>query len=297
MTSKRRAATEEEEEEEEEEDAGRGERGGRAPGKQTKRPKFSLGTTAAAGGAWASGEENFGDGYAPMDHDDGNSQEEVEEEEEEEVEEEVEEEEEEEEEVEEEKPKPKPKSKRGKRGPGRPKGGGRKATPKFSAGKKRGRGRPRKTAADSEEENGNATEEEEEEEEEREALRRASWRATDVDLLKKSVMLFGLAPIHEIDIIVQGDGGNDEAGTSSAAAGTTARANRWEMIRQNFLDSSKNETAALRADAKYGVEDLRCVRCERLVYLRRRVATSASLNYHVPCPDDPRRRARAKTQI
>ena len=290
MTSKRRAATEEEEE-----DAGRGERGGRTPSKQTKRPKFSLGTTAAAGGAWASGEENFGDGYAPMDHDDGNSQEEVEEEEEDEVEEE----EEEEEEVEEEKPKPKPKSKRGKRGPGRPKGGGRKATPKFSASKKRGRGRPRKTPADSEEENGNATEEEEEEEEEeeREALRRASWRGADVDLLKKSVMLFGLAPIHEIDIIVQGDGGNDEAGTSSAATGTTVRASRWEMIRQNFLDSSKNETAALRADAKYGVEDLRCVRCERLVYLRRRVATSASLNYHVPCPDDPRRRARANTQI
>ena len=65
-------------------------------------------------------------------------------------------------------------------------------------------------------------------------------------------LLYGLAPVNEIDIMC---GGSENP--SPAFDDDGRQIGRWDMIRAALLDSAKNPSAEKRLDAAYGVEDVR----------------------------------------
>ena len=84
-------------------------------------------------------------------------------------------------------------------------------------------------------------------------FRQAEWRLQDVELVKKTVMLYGLAPINEIDIVC----GGTENAAPPVFDDEGRQVGRWDMIRNALLDSAKNPSAEKRLDSTYGVEDVR----------------------------------------
>lgn len=84
-------------------------------------------------------------------------------------------------------------------------------------------------------------------------FRQSEWRLQDVELVKKTVMLYGLAPINEIDIVC----GGSENPAPPVFDEEGRQVGRWDMIRNALLDSAKNPSAEKRLDSTYGVEDVR----------------------------------------